>query len=258
MPNWPLLTVTCFFNLKESLDFLGLLIQQLINNEYKGDKFILLNLYLETFNHVKPSFSKQLSNLFTFIFTNLNNGFYDCRKNFVCNSFDLNYVDMLLVLNQMINLKSEEEAIQKIYFFEKICFHQPGIEGYLLPSHILKKAICKEFENKNIENFTLINRFLDKYLLKLFMEMNKLPLNANIIEREEINMIDTELLFFILKNDDFFIQNTLLFNLFDIMMKDEDNLFCYLSYRVLYQNNSYDLNWHFNFFFMIVNIMKIF
>ena len=87
----------------------------------KGDKFILLNSNLSLINQDEPMKSGQLSNLFTFIFSNLNE-FYDCRNNFVCQSFDLSYVTQSLIVNQFQNLKSENSLYISINHLFKFLY----------------------------------------------------------------------------------------------------------------------------------------
>ena len=199
----------------------------------KGDKFILLNSNLSLINQDEPMKSGQLSNLFTFIFSNLNE-FYDCRNNFVCQSFDLSYVTQSLIVNQFQNLKSEKELIQTIYFFEKVCFNQPLIQD---SPRIMIKTIEQEIQNKNYENLILICEFLKRNNLRNVIEPK---------EEEEIKETDIdELLLNILTNDDFEYQDYLLEILFKLMMKDEDNLYCYLSYLVSKSNGPYEFRNYF-------------
>lgn len=76
-------------------------------------------------------------------------------------------------------------------------------------------------------------------------------------ENEDVEI--DELFYNIIATDDFESHQYFLLKLFRIMMNDEDNLFCYLSYLVSQSNCGYIVQLYFKYFIMsIVNIMTCF
>lgn len=122
------------------------------------------------------------------------------------------------------------------------------------------KVFEQEIQNKNYNNLRRISRFLtrNKSQNEQIVEMlNKLPLiikneiyDEFEISKEDIKEKDIdELLHNILTDDDLEHNDFLLKILFDLMMKDDDNLFCYLSYLVSQKNLPYEIYDYFSWFF---------
>lgn len=254
LTNFPLLYKKQFLGLIPRWSaFFNTLINQLIDNEYEGDIFLLLNVYINYFSDKNNS--KTLLSLFSYIFLER---IYQFPMDFVYRSFDLKLINKNIIQLGFLNIESEEEAAEKIYFFSKVCFNQLLMPCSFEMLEILMEAFNHEVQNKKYKNALLICQFLQQNILEeetsKIRYMKDLPLiirhsvfYEKLNENEDVEI--DELFYNIIATDDFESHQYFLLKLFRIMLNDEDNLFCYLSYLVSQSNCGYIVQPYFKYFY---------
>lgn len=227
------------------------ILQELIDNisEYKANKMILIELFLEEIHANKIDHCPQMNSLFEFIMSHINELEFN---DFPTNSFNLNLVDKKLKYKLIGDLDSDDFLIEKLYFLQNICINQPSIPKVFKFMDLLIEA---QIEEGNFDNVILIFKFMKSnsferlypdlrssqslpYILKknLFFDYIVEENEDQAIEELFINILSDEC---ILPDHAFLIDD-----LFKLLIKDQDNLYNYLAFTVFanINNSQIDMN----------------
>lgn len=227
------------------------LTQNLITYQYNANRMILLNSIFRLtsldnyemlsifFNEFTQNF--EATDLFNYILANFDE--INKSDDLIQSKLNLMYIESSMIANYLSQFTTTNDVINFIKFLEKLCCNQPIIVSSPEISDVLMKSIREKVKEENWDDVLVIGGFLKKndFSNELF-ELNELEvpksikytlfntiLDENCSKEDEVDHLLS-----IILNDPKIETNDLAFKqLFELMIKDQEILQCYLTYLVI-------------------------